>query len=184
MSYNSEFLQDEEVVRISNDEFVSVRRDDLKGKIDIQVEVTTAEDSSAKAQELSFMLQTMGPNMQPEMVNILMSQFFKLHKMPDLAKMIEEYEPQPDPAQQEMQHLELQKMKSEIAERMSRTTENETDKRLKNAKAVLEEAKAQGIASDTDLKDLEFLKESSGEAFNERMKEKVLDKTLAGNTGE
>ncbi len=183
MSYNSEFLQDEEVIRISNDEFVPVRRDDLKGNIDIQVEVTTAEDSSAKAQELSFMLQTMGPQMQPEMLNILMSQFFKLHKMPDLAKMIENYQPQPDPIQLEMQQLEIQKLKSEIAERMSRTTENETDKRLKNAKAVLEESRARGLDSDTDLKDLDFLKQSSGEAFNERMKEKMLDKALAGNTG-
>jgi hypothetical protein len=183
MSYNSEFLREEEIVRITNDEFVAIRRDDLKGNIDIQIEVTTAEDSSAKAQELSMMLQTIGPQVQPEMLNILMSQFFKLHKMPDLAKMIEEYQPQPDPMQQEMKALELQKMKAEIAERMSRTTENETDKRLKNAKAVLEEAKAEGINSDTDLKDLDFLRKSSGEEFNEKMSEKVLDKELAGNTG-
>lgn len=183
MSYNSEFLQENEVIRISNGEFVPVRRDDLNGNIDIEIEVTTAEDSSAKAQELSFVLQTMGPNMETGMTNILMSQFFKLHKMPDLAKMIEEYQPQPDPIQEELRGLEVKKVKSEIAERMSRTTENETDKRLKNAKAVQEEARARSVDSDTDLKDLDFLKKSSGEDFNERITEKVLDKQLAGNTG-
>ena len=183
MSYNSEFLQEEEVIRISNDEFVPVRRDDLQGRIDIQVEVTTAEDSSAKAQELSFMLQTMGPQMQPEMLNILMSQFFKLHKMPDIAKMVENYQPQPDPMQQEMQQLELQKMKAEIGERVSRATENETDMRLKEQKARSEGAKADMLDSERELKDLDFLKKSSGEDSNERMREKMLESTLKGNTG-
>ncbi len=183
MAYNSEFLQEEEIVRLTNEEFVPIRRDDLKGNVDIQVDVTTAEDSSAKSQELSFMLQTLGPNMNPDMLHILMGQFFKLNKMPDLAKMIEEYKPQPDPMAQRMQMLEMKKLESEIAERMSRATENATDKRLKEAKAVLEESKAKSLDSDTDLKDLDFLRKSSGEEFEEGIAEKVIDKELAGNTG-
>ena len=110
-------------------------------------------------------------------------QFFKLNKMPDLAKMIEEYKPQPDPMAQRMQMLEMKKLESEIAERMSRATENATDKRLKEAKAVLEESKAKSLDSDTDLKDLDFLRKSSGEEFEEGIAEKVIDKELAGNTG-
>ena len=35
MAYNSEFLEDEEIVRITNEEYVPVRRDDLEGKIDL-----------------------------------------------------------------------------------------------------------------------------------------------------
>jgi len=183
MAYNSEFLNEEETIRISNEEFVPIKRDDLAGKIDIQVEVTTAEDSSAKAQELSFMLQTLGQQMEPGMLHMLMSQFFKLHKMPDLAKAIEQYQPQPDPMTQQMRQLEIEKTKAEIQERLSRATENETDKRLKNAKAMVEEAKAHGVNSDTDLKDLNFLEKSSGQDFKKRMHEKVLDTALAGNNG-
>jgi len=183
MAYNSEFLQEEEVIRLTNEEFVPIRRDDLKGKVDIQVEVATAEDSAAKAQELSFMLQTLGQQMNPDMLHLLMAQFFRLNKMPDLAKMIEEYQPQPDPVEQELRSLEIPKIKAEIAERVSRATENVTDKRLKEAKAVLEESKAKSLNSDTDLKDLEFLKKSSGEELQDRLTEKAFDKGLAGNTG-
>lgn len=183
MAYNSEFLQEEETVRLTNEEFIPIRRDDLSGKVDIQVEVATAEDSAAKAQELSFMLQTLGQQMNPDMLHLLMAQFFRLNKMPDLAKMIEEYKPQPDPVEQELKSLEIPKIKAEIAERISRATENATDKRLKEAKAVLEESKANSLNSDTDLKDLDFLKKSSGEDLQERIAEKVFGKGLAGNTG-
>ena len=41
MAYNSEFLEESEVVRITNEEFVEVRRDDLAGKIDIDITVST-----------------------------------------------------------------------------------------------------------------------------------------------
>lgn len=184
MAYNSEFLNEEEIVRISNGEFIPVRRDDLAGKIDIQIEVTTAEDNSAKGQQLSFLLQTLGQKLPPELLNKLMAKFFTLNKMPEMAKELEEYQPQPDPAQQEMQQLEIQKTKAEIAERISRASENETDKRLKNAKATLEESKAKLAQSDTDLKDLDFLKKSQGGDLEERLTEKIFDKELNGNKGE
>jgi hypothetical protein len=178
MAYNSEFLQDEEVIRVTNSEFVAVRRDDLQGKIDIQIDVTTAEDSTAKAERLSFMLQTLGQTLPPEMLNLLLSQYFKLHKMPDLAKMIQEFEPQPDPYQEEVARLEIEKLKAEIFERNARATENETDVRLKESKANLDAAKARSTDSDTDLKDLDFLRRSSGDEFNE----KLIEKSVKGNT--
>ena len=60
MAYNAEFLDEEEVIRVTNEEFVPIRRDDLQGRIDIDLTISTAEDNAAKAQELSFLLQTVG----------------------------------------------------------------------------------------------------------------------------
>lgn len=181
MAYNAEFLSEEEVVRITNDEFVPVRRDDLKGNIDIQITVATAEDNAAKAQELSFMLQTLGQQLDFGMLKLLMAQFFTLHKMPDLAKMMEEYQPQTDPLQEQMKLLEVEKMKAEILERQSRAQENAIDQRLKAAKAVLEETKADSLSSDIDLKDLDFLRKLQGADAKEDMMKKMLEATLAGN---
>ncbi len=64
-SYSLEFMEPEEVVRVTNEQFVPIRRDDLNGRIDIDMAVSTAEDNAAKAQELAFMIQTMGPNEDP-----------------------------------------------------------------------------------------------------------------------
>lgn len=176
ISYNSEFLQEEEVIRITNDEFVPIRRDDLKGNIDIQIEVSTAEDNAAKGQELSFLLQTLGQGMDPGMQKMLMSQIARLHKMPDLAKMLEDYQPQPDPYVQELKMLEVEMKKVEIMERRSRAEENSADLRLKTANAILAESKARLSNSDSDLKDLEFMNKASGKPEQDKMQEKQYDR--------
>ena len=177
MSYNSEFLQEEEVIRITNEQFIPIRRDDLKGNIDIEIEVSTAEDNAAKGQQLSFLLQTLGQGMDPGMQKLVMGQIAKLHKMPDLAKMLEEYQPQPDPYEQEMRMLELQLKKVEIMERQSRAEENAADLRLKTANAVLAEANARDKNSTADLKDLDFTSKMDGREEQARMAEKDHDRT-------
>ena len=177
MSYNSEFLQEEEVIRITNEQFIPIRRDDLKGNIDIEIEVSTAEDNAAKGQQLSFLLQTLGQGMDPGMQKLVMGQIAKLHKMPDLAKMLEEYQPQPDPYVQEMRMLELQLKKVEIMERQSRAEENAADLRLKTANAVLAEANARDKNSTADLKDLDFTSKMDGREEQARMAEKDHDRT-------
>ena len=176
MAYNSEFLQEEEVIRITNEEFVPIKRDDLKGNIDIEIQVSTAEDNAAKGQQLSFLLQTLGQGMDPGMQKLVMGQIAKLHKMPDLAKMLEEYEPQPDPYVQEIRMLELEMKKVEIMERRSRAEENAADLRLKTANAVLAEANARDKNSTADLKDLDFTSKMDGKDHQARMEEKEHDR--------
>jgi hypothetical protein len=175
-SYNAEFLQEEEIVRITNEEFVPIKRDDLQGMIDISIEVSTAEDDAAKSQSMAFLLQTLGQSIPPEMLNMIMIQIAKLKKMPDLAKAIEQFKPTPDPYAEEMKQLEMEKLKSEIMERRSRAMENETDIRAKTAKAALDEARANHLNSDSDLKDLEFTRKAEGNEFSEKMVEKDHDR--------
>lgn len=179
MSYNGEFMQPEEVIRITNGDFVTIKRDDLQGNIDIDIQVSTAEDNAAKARELSFMLQTGQQTMDPGEVRMIRAEIARLQKMPELAKKIEDYQPQIDPYAEEIRELEKQKLQAEIQERLSRANENAVDIRAKNAKAALDEARAKNLDSDTDNKDLDFTRKIEGQDFNERMSEKVLDKSLA-----
>jgi len=179
LSYNGEFLQPEEVIRVTNGEFVPIKRDDLKGAVDIDIQVSTAEDNAAKAKELAFMLQTGAQSMDQGEVRIIRAEIARLQKMPVLAKKIEEYQPQPDPFQEEMKMLEMEKLKSEIRERNSRATENAVDLRLKNANAALAEARARNMDSDTDNKDLDFTRKADGSDFEEKMGEKNFDRETA-----
>jgi hypothetical protein len=174
-SYNSEFLRPEETIRITNDEFVQVKRDDLAGFIDIKIKVSTAEDNSNKAQELAFLLQTLGQTMEQGMRNMLMAEIARLNKMPDLAKSMENYKPEPDPFTERMKELEIKEKEANIIERMSRAAENKVDIRLKNANAALAEAKTRQLGSDTDLKDLDFTRKADGTEHNEEMQKKAFD---------
>ena len=169
MSYNSEFLEDEEVVRITNEEFVPVRRDDLMGNVDIEISISTAEDNAARSQELGFLLQTLGNTMPFEMTQMVLAEIVKLSRMPELEKQIKEFKQQPNPAQEQMQQAEMErlmlenkKLQSEIERNISRASEDQIDIELKARKAQVEEAKARKLASESDLMDLDFLRKNDG----------------------
>lgn len=165
MAYNAEFLEEEEVIRITNDEYVPIRRDDLAGKIDIDISISTSEDNAAKSQELSFLLQTVGPNEDPSIRREIMAQIMDLMRMPEQAKKIRDYQPQPDPVQQKMQELQIAKLEAEIekiradaANKLASSVENEADRDEKLAQAELKRAQARKLMSEADNLDLDFLK--------------------------
>ena len=155
---NAVFLSEEEVVRITNDEFVTVKRDDLAGKIDIRLSISTAETDNAKAEELAFMLQTNGPNSDPGEVRMIRAEIARLRKMPALAKRIEEYQPEPTPleqAQVQREMKEIEKIDAEIIKLLSEAEEN-------NAEAQLDTARARKEHSTADKQDLDFVEQETG----------------------
>ena len=170
IAMNSEFLEDEEIIRITNDTFVAIRRDDLQGKFDLVVDISTAEEDNAKAGELAMMLQTIGPNGDPELTKMILKDIATLRKMPGLAHQIEEFQPQPDPVQQELAQLEIELKKAEIMKVKSETAENFTDADLNSAKASTEASQSRNLNSAADKADLDFIEQESG-VTQERSKE-------------
>ena len=169
MAYNAEFLEEEEIVRITNEEYVPIRRDDLDGRVDIDLGIATQEDNAAKVQELSFLLQTIGPGEDPAIRREIMADIYELSRMPEQAKKMREYQPQPDPMAEQAKQLELQKLmlenevlKATIEDKLARANENEIDAQLKMNKAAVEAAKARKLGSEADMKDLEFIDRDNG----------------------
>jgi hypothetical protein len=163
MAMNAIFLSEEEIVRVTNEQFETIKRDDLAGRVDIKLQISTAETDNAKAEELAFMLQTNGPNSDPAEVRMIRAEIARLRKMPDLAKRIEEYQPQPDPLEERLKELEIQKLEMEIQKMGSEVDEN-------TAEAELDRAKAREAHSKADMQDLEFVEQESG-VTQEREKE-------------
>jgi hypothetical protein len=162
ISMNSEFLSEEEVIRITNEEFISVRRDDLEGNIDILLDISTAEADEQKASELAFMLQTIAPNEDPEVRKMLLAEIFKLRKMPELSKRIAEYQPPPDEEAIKKAKLENALLEAQIYKENSMAEENLANAKLYEARVGLETARAANTESDRDLKDLKYVEQESG----------------------
>ena len=162
ISMNSEFLEEEEVVRITNNTFIPVRRDDLAGNFDLKLTISTAESDNNKAQELSFMLQTMGNNMDPSMSKLILSEIARLRQMPDLAKQIEDFEPQPSPTEQEIQQLQIEKLKAEVELLKAQAKEAATKGDVNTAKVEVEQARAEVFQNDADNKTLDFVEKQQG----------------------
>ena len=170
ISMNAEFLSDSEVIRVTNDEFAVVKKDDLPGHFDLRLSISTAEEDNNKAEQLAFLLQTVGPNSDPEMMKMILSDIAKLRKMPDLAKRIESYQPQPDPLAQEEAMLRVELLKAQIAKENAQAMSYQSGAQLDMAKAGTEQVKQGNIQSDTDIKNLDFVEQESG-VKQERAKE-------------
>lgn len=162
ISMNAEFLSDEEVIRITEDQFVTVRRDDLAGNFDLKLSISTPEEDESKAQELSFMLQTMGNNMDPAMSRMILADIARLRKMPDLAKRIEEYEPQPDPMAQRKMQLEMALLEAQVITEQAKAQKLNTESQLAGVKMGTEDAKAGNLRSAADLNNLKFVEQETG----------------------
>lgn len=141
---NAEFLSEEEVVRVTNKQYVTIKREDLKGNFDLKVDISTAEVDNAKAQDLGFMLQTLGPNMDPSITMMILSEIAELKRMPVLAEKLRTYQPQPDPLVVQEKQLEIEKLKAEIAKLQSEVMKNQ-------AMAGKTQTEAQGKAIDNAL---------------------------------
>ena len=148
ISMNGAFLSEKEVVRITNDEFIEVLREDLLGNFDLEVDISTAEVDNAKSQDLGFMLQTIGPNIDPTLNTTILAEICDLKRMPDLAERLRKWQPQPDPLVEQLKQIEVQKAQKEL-EKL-------------DSEIALNHAKAQQVTSDKDLKDLNYVEQETG----------------------
>ena len=153
---NGIFLEEGEVIRITDEEFVPIKPDDLDGDIDISLSISTVEADNDKAKELAFMLQTLGPNSDPKLTTKIQAHIARLRKMPELAMELENWQPPPpDPLEVEKAQLEIELLKAQIYNENAKGNEN-------NANAKLDNAKARTENSNADKTDLDFVEQESG----------------------
>lgn len=152
---NQAFLTKEETVRVTDEEFVEIDREALKGNYDLKVDIATADEDEARASRLEFMLQTMGPNVDQSIVLMVLEEIATLRRMPDLAHKLRNFKPQPDPLQQEKIKLEIQELQSKILA-------NNAKAKAEDAHAELYLAQAERVRSGKDLDDLNFVEQETG----------------------
>ncbi|MBL4703245.1 MAG: hypothetical protein JKY54_01910 [Flavobacteriales bacterium] len=140
---NAVFLSEEEVVRVTNKKFVPVRREDLKGNFDLKVDISTAEVDEQKSNDLGFMLQTMGPKMAPAMSQMILGEIADLKRMPVLAEQIRRFKPEPDPMEEQLKMLEMEKLKMEVAKLQSEVELNNARAMEVETEAVLQKIEAE-----------------------------------------
>lgn len=82
--------------------------------------------------------------------------------MPQLAYMINTYQPQPDPVTEQMRQLQVAMLQAQVNNEQSKADENSVDKELKGAKVQTELAKAKNINSTADKTDLDYIQQYAG----------------------
>lgn len=127
IAMNALYLDEKEIIRVTNDEYVEVTREELEGNFDLKVDISTANVDEQRSQDLGFMLQTMGPDMDPGLSKIILGEIADLKRMPHLAQQIRDYEPQPDPLQVEQQQLTVALLRAQVAAEEAKTLKLEAE---------------------------------------------------------
>ena len=165
IAMNTEFLSDEEVIRVTNTKFEKIKREDIKGNFDLKVDINTAELDQAKSQDLAFVLQTVGPNIgDPTFMSLILAKIADLKKLPDLAEMLRNWKPQPDPVMEENKQLQNELLKAQIAQYNATAQQRNVDA----------EITANGIKHERALE----LQQAQGQANMDLEVEKAIVKSL------
>lgn len=144
ISMNALWLNEKEVIRITNLDFVEIHRDDLAGEFDLTLDISSAEQDSARAESLAFMLQTLGNTVDQGMTQMVLSEICRLKKMPELAERVNRWKPQePDPMQVRLQEAQVQLLEAQVEKYKAEVQKLSADTGLSEAKAQSELVDAQ-----------------------------------------
>ena len=146
IAMNAVFLSDEEVIRVTNREYISIKREDLRGEFDLEVDIATAEEDNAKSENLAFLLQTIGNNMDQQISMMVLAEICDLKRMPELAERLRTWQPDPEQVQFQkmMQQLQLQNLQLQNQKLQSEIMENQA-----NAQKLGADAQSKGIDAQT-----------------------------------
>lgn len=175
IAMNALWLNDTEVIRITNQDFVEIHRDDLAGDFDLDLLISSAEQDNAKAESLAFMLQTLGNTVDQGMTQMILSEICRLRKMPELAERVRRFTPPPpDPIQQELQQKQLELLQAQIDKLHADAGKSQADTELSNAKA---QSEYYGTQLDMQLRPQELMSKIESERakaqYNQSMAHKL-----------
>lgn len=153
IAMNALWLNDSEIIRITNEDFVEIHRDDLAGNFDLELCITSAEEDTMKAESLAFMLQTLGNTVDQGMTQMILSEICELRKMPELAERVRRYTPpEPDPIQQQLQQLQIETMQAQLQKLQAEVQKITADAGYSDARAQNELTEAQWKPQELQIK--------------------------------
>jgi hypothetical protein len=160
---NKKFITDDKIIALSDGSFHTVNPDSLDADISIKISVSTPEMDDKKANDIAFLIQTLGDSVDYKTKQLMLSEVARLKKRPDLAQALLDV-PEPQPSQQELElhQLQVELLKAQIENEYAKAQENQTDAVLNQAKAQTEGAKAGVLDSTRDKQDLDFLHKKNG----------------------
>ena len=175
LAMNMEWLDEEEVISLTQFQFVTVRREDLKGDFHLAVRIKSNSESEGKAQQLTFMAQTLGEAADWGLRKIMLMEIGQLYNLDTFVSAIKDYEPQPDPIQQEIAQVQLELEKAKLAK-------EQAEAEYYQARSAFIDAQIGNTQADTDLKALDFMEQQEG-VKHARQREIVQAQAEAQNKG-
>lgn len=168
---NSMFLSDQDVVRLTNKEFVQVDPDNLSGDFDLILDISTVEADLSNIENLSMLLQVGQTSLPFDYTKKILASIARLARLYELEQFIEEYEPEPDPFQEQMQQAEIQEamLKNELLQ--AQIERERAEAAVKLAEIGVRDARADNIQSQTDKANIGNYSKINGHDQEEKLEQ-------------
>lgn len=175
LAMNTEWLDEEEVIALTQFDFIKINRQDLVGDFHLEVKLKSHSESEGKAQQLTFMAQTLGADADWGLRKIMMMEIGQLYGLDTFTSAIKDYEPQPDPIAQAKAELENELLKQQIAK-------EQAEVQYYQARAAFIEAQIDKVQTEADLNALDFMEQQEG-TKHARQRELIQAQAEAQNKG-
>lgn len=175
VAMNQVWLGEEEFISLTQSEFVPIRREEIQGEFFLNVSIKSNSEAEGKAQQLTFVAQTLGSDVDWEIRKIFLLEICKLYNLDTMLTAIKNYEPKPDEVAQQAQQMQLQELQSKIAKLQS-------EAEYFKSRSDFIEAQVDDVQAATDQKSLDYLEQQSG-IKHARQKEIVEAQAKAQNDG-
>jgi len=154
IAMNAVFLTDKEVIRVTNRQYVEIKKEDIQGNFDLEVDIATAEEDNAKSENLAFLLQTIGNNMDQSISMMILAEIADLKRMPALAEKLRTWQPDPQQVQmqQMMQQMQIENLQLQNEKLKSEIQENQANAQKLGADSQVKAMEAQVKAVDAETK--------------------------------
>jgi hypothetical protein len=150
-SYNMAYLDDKQAIEIAG-ALVPLDKSQLTDDVRIEIQIQLDSQNQQKIQQINMLLQQAHmyqQQMPPQVVPLLIGEFFDALGKYEEADQIRKYQPQPDPMQQQMAQLQMQKLQAEIALLNSEAGLSQSKAGEAQAKAIKHQAETDNIDTKT-----------------------------------
>ena len=155
VAMNGIWLNETETIAISKTQFVDVNRDELQGDFFLAVGVKSPSEAEGKAQQLTFVAQTLGAEADWGIRKIFISEICRLYGLDSMLTAITNYEPQPDENAIKLQQLQMQELQSKI-------DKNTAEAEYYRSRGNFVEAQVDDVTAAADQKSLDFIEQEQG----------------------
>lgn len=162
IAMNAEYLTEVEIVKITDNEYVEIDPEDLRGNFDVTIKVSTPEKDEAQVQKLTMLMQTNGPSTDPRLTQLVQSEIMELMGNHNLAEVVREYVPKPDPVAERIAELNQKLLEAQIENELGKAYENQSNGDFDQARVHTEAAKAMKLKAEAEALDLDFVEKSTG----------------------
>lgn len=172
MQLNVLYLDSDKIIQLAGVEGLAIKAAS-NPSIDVKLDITNQTDDSIKAQEISFMLQTLGQSMPPQLVKLTLMEIAELRNLNRFRNTLDNFEiAPPEPTQDELEIAALQKelLRAQIAATQGNANKSNSAADLDRVKATTQTEETNKTRAETEQIEVETERLVTGQATEDKIR--------------